>query len=403
MGKINLKAGFGYAFIHFSMEVLCFFFLYRVFNGGSYWWSIALVYDTIAFAGQVPAGAFCEKFPRFRPGICGALMLTLGAAIGLIAAGGSKIGAIAAGASNIGDVAAAGRIADIATGAAGTDGIGTTATVAAVIGFVILTVGNALLHISGALITLRASEGRLSEPGIFVGGGAFGVITGRLLGSSDGPVWIPFVLMAAAFILIIAIDRVMLDPGTDTEGFASFGEIPCEHDVASSRPLEIIIIVLACVVAVRSYISNGIPMGWKKTVFETVMLYVAMGAGKMAGGVLADLFGTRKVGVISCILAVPFLLLGNDLMWVSLIGIALFSMTMAIALGGIVSVLRNNPGTAFGITTLALFLGSLPVFFFPMPKGTVMNVILAALSLLSAAGIFMTTNDRTHNKKADIR
>ena len=395
MGKINLKVSFGYAFIHFSMEVLCFFFLYRVFSAGSYWWSIALVYDTIAFAGQVPVGAFCEKFPRFRPGICGALMLAAGAAVGLIAAGGSKIGAIAADGSKIGAVTEAelGQITDIVSGASGTAGVGTIATVIAIIGFVILTLGNALLHISGALITLRASEGRLSEPGIFVGGGAFGVITGRLLGSGDGPVWIPFILMAVAFILIIAIDRRMSGFGSDAGNSGSFSDFPCKHDVASSRPMEIIIIVLAGVVAVRSYISNGIPMQWKKTVFETVMLYVAMGTGKMAGGVLADIFGTRRVGVISCILAVPFLLLGNDLMWVSLIGIALFSMTMAIALGGIVSVLKSNPGTAFGITTLALFLGSLPVFFLPMPKGITMNVILALMSLLSAGGIYYTVKE----------
>ncbi|MBR4725428.1 MAG: hypothetical protein IK071_06565, partial [Lachnospiraceae bacterium] len=57
--RIDLKTGFGYAFIHFSMEVLCFFFLYRVFGGSDKWWYIAIVYDAIAFAGQVPVGAFC--------------------------------------------------------------------------------------------------------------------------------------------------------------------------------------------------------------------------------------------------------------------------------------------------------------------------------------------------------
>ena len=265
----------------------------------------------------------------------------------------------------------------------GPDAAGSFAAVAAIAGFVILSIGNAFLHISGALATLRASCGRLSETGIFVGGGAFGVITGRLLGSGNGPVWIPFVLMAVAFVLIIIIDRYPL----------SFRDFPCDHDVAADRPIEVIIIVLAAVVAIRSYIGNGIPMQWKQTVFETIMLYVAMGAGKMAGGVLADLFGTRRVGVISCIAAVPFLLLGNSIMWVSLIGIFLFSMTMSIALGGIVSVLKTNPGVAFGITTFALFLGSLPIFFVPMPKGIIMNILLALLSLLSAGGIYITTKN----------
>ncbi len=341
---IDIKTGFGYAFIHFSMEVLCFFFLYRIFDGGEWWWSIALVYDTVAFAGQVPVGAFCEKHPRFRPGVCGALMLMIGAAAGFAA----------------------------------------PRTFIAIIGFIVLCVGNALLHISGALVTLHASEGRLSESGIFVGGGAFGVITGRLLGSGTAPVWIPFVLMAAALAAVICIDMT---------GSTGSRKEPCMHDIAADRPAQIIILILAGVIAVRSYIGNGIPMQWKKTTFESIMLFVVMGTGKMAGGVLADLFGARLIGVSSCVLAIPFLLLGNNLMWVSLVGILLFSMTMAIALGGIVSVLRYNPGIAFGITTLALFLGTLPVFFIPMPKGIIMNVILALLSLLSAFGIFYTVTE----------
>ena len=383
MGKINYKISLGYAFIHFSMEVLCFFFLYRVFSRSGIWWSIALIYDTVAFAGQVPAGAFCEKHPRFRPGIWGVAFLTLGAAVGFAAVslgpGGAASGGAAAAGNSIGGFAA-------------DNGIGIMAAAAAIAGFVILSIGNALLHISGALITLRVSEGRLSEPGIFVGGGAFGVITGRLLGSGDAPVWIPFVLMAAALVLVVLTDR---SAGRD------WGKICCKipdqgmvTDVAADRPVEVVIVILAGVIMVRSYISNGIPLQWKKTVFESIMLFVAMGIGKMAGGVLADLFGARRVGVLSCILAVPLLLLGNNLMWVSLAGVLLFSMTMAIALGGIVSVIRYNPGIAFGITTLALFLGSLPIFFFPMPKGTLMNVLLALLSLLSAGGIYYTVRNK---------
>ncbi|MCR5322546.1 MAG: hypothetical protein K6E85_04685 [Lachnospiraceae bacterium] len=403
MTKINFKISFGYAFIHFAMEVLCFFFLYRVFSGTGNWWTIALVYDAVAFAGQVPVGAFCEKHPRFKPGVWGVLMLTLGAAIGLVAA----------------ESGAGTETVLSASGATTGTNLTGLAAVIAVVGFVILTVGNALLHISGALVTLRVSEGRLSEPGIFVGGGAFGVITGRLLGSGIGPVWIPFVLMAAAFILVVIIDRAvrMVFTGSDNVGAVPFGPVAdgtydagpdiseadisehekgffCLHDIAADRPAEVVILILAGVIMVRSYIGNGIPMQWKKTAFAGVILFVVMGVGKMAGGVLADLFGPRRIGVVSCILAVPFLLLGNNLMWVSLIGILLFSMTMAIALGGIVSVIRNNPGIAFGITTLALFLGSLPIFFFPMPKGSIMNILLALLSVLSAAGIYFTVKDR---------
>ncbi|MBO4415884.1 MAG: hypothetical protein J5824_07890 [Lachnospiraceae bacterium] len=391
MTRINYRISFGYAFIHFSMEVLCFFFLYRVFSGSSIWWSIAFVYDAVAFAGQVPVGAFCDKHPRFKPGIWGVALLTAGAAIGSMAVSIGSTGAAAAGSGS--DMASGMGVA----GFAADHGIGSIAAIAAIAGFVILSIGNALLHISGALITLRVSEGRLSEPGIFVGGGAFGVITGRLLGSGSAPVWIPFALMAAALIMVVLIDR-SVDKAASIRAVMDADEISlpgfmCQHNIAADRPAEVVIVVLAGVIMVRSYISNGIPLQWKKTAFESVMLFVAMGAGKMAGGVLADIFGARRVGVLSCIIAVPLLLLGNNLMWISLAGVLLFSMTMAIALGGIVSVIRNDPGIAFGITTLALFLGSVPIFFFPMPKGIIMNVLLALMSLLSAGGIYYTVKD----------
>lgn len=41
----------------------------------------------------------------------------------------------------------------------------------------------------------------------------------------------------------------------------------------------------------------------------------------------------------------------------------MFSMTMSITLAILVSVLKNKPGLAFGLTTIGLFLGTVPIFF----------------------------------------
>ena len=45
----------------------------------------------------------------------------------------------------------------------------------------IICFGNCFLHVGGAENTLRNSKGKLSHSAIFVAGGSFGVITGRLL------------------------------------------------------------------------------------------------------------------------------------------------------------------------------------------------------------------------------
>ena len=55
-------------------------------------------------------------------------------------------------------------------------------------------------------------------------------------------------------------------------------------------------------------------------------------------------------------------------MIISLLGVMMFSMTMPITLAILVSVLKNRPGLAFGLTTIGLFLGTAPIFFIKIKK-----------------------------------
>ena len=109
-----------------------------------------------------------------------------------------------------------------------------------------------------------------------------------------------------------------------------------------------------------------------------------MGAGKALGGWLSDRFGARRVGVLSTLLCIPFLLFGRDLMLVSILGVFCFSLTMSITYGMLLSVMGDRPGVAFGITTLGLFVGLLPVFAFGSFGYAVNSGLIVALSLGSA-------------------
>lgn len=346
--RIDWKRGMAYWFIHFAVEALCFYTVFHVFKDGSFWWMIAVLYDSLAFAPQALIGALCERCPKFRPGLIGAILLFVGAGVAVLCS---------------------------------------TNVVMAIIGIIILAIGNAFVHISGALVTLRVSEGRLSESALFVGGGSFGLITGKMLSKVAGVAFIPFALMAIASVLICIVDRNMRKADPDCFDFDSN---PCKHNLSADRADGVIILILGTVVMVRAYIGYGLPTAWNQTAVQTLFLYIFMGLGKMSGGILADRFGARRVGIISCIAAVPMLLVSNNIMWLSLIGVALFSMTMAITLGGLVSVLKHNPGVAFGVTTIGLLLGTLPIFFVQMPSRTVCNILIAVLSLLAALGIWYT-------------
>lgn len=346
MKKGDKLTGFAYLFVHFTVEVLCFYTVYHIFSGTELWWLVGILFDTLAFAPQAAIGRFCEKHPHFLPGPAGGAMLMAGAAMILL---------------------------------------GPSVTAVWVTGFILLTIGNCCVHISGAMATLRVSEGNLSESALFVGGGSFGVITGRLLSRSAGIFWLPFVLMAAGIAVMFFIDRRVKNK-YGSEAY-DFDAAPCLHDFAAEKTDYVIILILTLVVCVRAYIGYGLPTAWNQTTVQTIFLFCFMGTGKILGGVFSDLFGARRVGVFSCLAAIPVLLVSNNIMWLSLIGVALFSMTMAITLGGLVSVLRQDPGVAFGITTIGLLLGTVPTFFFPMPERLKCNILIAVMSVLAAAGL----------------
>lgn len=69
-------------------------------------------------------------------------------------------------------------------------------------------------------------------------------------------------------------------------------------------------------------------------------------------------------------------------MIISLIGVMFFSMTMAVTLGILVSVLQKTPGLAFGFTTIGLFLGTAPIFFFKILDSRINIIMIVGLSLI---------------------
>lgn len=238
------------------------------------------------------------------------------------------------------------------------------------------------MHIAGAENTLRVSEGKLSHSAIFVAGGSFGVITGKLLANSIIPFW-GIILMILTMIPFILLARTYYNQD-------SFLETACQKfKYASLKLSPLLIIFLATfVVIVRGYMGYGIPTAWNKTTLQTVLLFVIMGIGKALGGILSDSFGIRKIAVLSTILAIPFLCFGNDYMIISLIGVMFFSMTMAITLGILVSVLPRTPGLAFGFTTLGLFLGTAPVFFVKVVDDRI-NIAMIIIMSIVCVGILL--------------
>lgn len=328
----SLKLGLVYSYIHFSVEVACFYFLFSRLSSSPIWWVVALAFDALAFVPQGFIGIIADKFSKFNYGLLGCGMVLISLVIPF-------------------DVVA----------------------------LIILCLGNALAHIGGAQNTLRTSGGKITPASLFVGGGSFGVITGQLLGvvGNGKLIAIPLVLMALCVVLLIFVAKAY-----------SIEEKEWKLDITTKYSVLAITLIAFVVVAIRAYIGYAIPTEWKKSDFQAVLLFVIMGIGKMAGGIFADLIGYYKTALISGILALPFLLFGNSYMILSLIGVGLFSMTMPITIAILVSKFPDRPCFSFGITTVALFVGTLPAFFirpttlFQHQLTVLILIIIATISLL---------------------
>jgi hypothetical protein len=314
--------GYLYFYIHFIVEVVCFFYLTRVNSESLIVWLIPFIYDGVAFVPQSIIGYISDKYPKINMGIIGTILLL--------------ITYLLYGLTNV----------------------------SVFITLILLCLGNAFLHVAGAETTLKTSGGRLAPSAIFVAGGSFGVITGRVLATTSIS---PLIFLLP---LLTLIPMVLLADSykTSKDNCKNF------NYVNKKRNPYIVVLIAFIVVIVRGYLGYGIPTSWNKTVVENIIFFCTMGLGKALGGILSDKIGIRKVAILSTLLAIPFLCAGDNIMIVSIIGVMFFSMTMSITLGIVVSSLKQTPGLAFGITTIGLFLGTVPIFFIKLSQD--INIIL---------------------------
>jgi len=338
----NIKTGYLYFYVHFIVEVVCFFYLSRVTNNSYFVWLIPFIYDGVAFVPQSLIGYISDKYPKINMGFIGVFLLVISYLI-----------------------------------------YGLT-NMSIYISLIILAIGNALLHVAGAETTLKTSNGKLSPAAIFVSGGSFGVVTGKLLArTSINPLLL--IIPILTIIPFILLSDTYIDKDSNTNKF---------DFVKNNLNKELVVIIAVLVVIIRGYMGYGIPTSWNKTTVQLVIFFSIMGLGKALGGILSDLIGIRKTAIMSTLLAIPLLSFGDNIMIISLIGVMFFSMTMAITLGILVSVLKKNPGLAFGLTTIGLFLGTAPIFFINLSYTGNIIVIIVMSILCTLALSYVLKEDK---------
>ena len=326
----NIATGYLYFYIHLITEIACFYYLSVNTNGWKFIWLIPFIYDGLAFVPQAIIGYISDKFSKIKFCILGIILMFVAYLLRFC-----------------------------------TD-------INVYISLILLCFGNAFVHVNAAEVTLKTSNGKLSHSAIFVAGGSFGVILGKVLADTIIPFWGIMILLLTSIPFYLLAETYQ----KDSDNCDKFNYIN-----KNVNPL-IIILLAVFVVTIRGYIGYGLPTSWNKTILQTVILYFTMGIGKALGGILSDAFGIRKIAVLSTLAAIPFLYFGENLMIISLIGVMFFSMTMSITLAILVSTLKKTPGLAFGLTTIGLFLGTVPIFFIKITNQAFNFGLISVMSLV---------------------
>ena len=332
-----------FSLTHLLVDFACFFVLFGAFfNGIDEPHLISagfLIYNAVAFALQVPIGYLADKV-RFSHGIfavIGCVMVLLG--VILPAWPWIKLSLCA--------------------------------------------LGNAGFHIGGGIDSLVFARGRYARSGIFISFGALGVALGTLVGKGDllAP-WTIAVMLAVCTVLLLRFCLLSKRPYETTFSFTP----------ATIKTGELVIYLCMIAIIMRAMVGAYNPVPWKSTVFLSLLPAFMVFAGKFCGGLLADRLGARRVASVSLLIAAPLLAFANEQIILCSIGLFLFNVTTAVTLCVLVSHLPKLPGLGFGLTTLALFVGTAFSFFIVMPE-IVRPLLICAMIIVATGCIMLTTSN----------
>lgn len=236
----------------------------------------------------------------------------------------------------------------------------------------LLGIGNALFHIGAGLDVLNISGKKATPLGLFVSPGALGVYAGTALGKAafaSLPVMLLLLLSCIAIVCLCTKDQLI-----DNQ--------PIKLPAGNQLPA----ILLFAVVLLRSYggLSVQLPKGGT---FLALGFVFAVAAGKAAGGILSDLYGSRKTSLFS-LSAAALLFLFSHHPAAAALALLAFNMSMPITLHALALRMPGAKGFSFGLLTFGLFLGFLPAYFGANSiHGTVMSLVCIGSCALLLPGL----------------
>ena len=310
---MNKRIVFIYSLIHFIVDLACAilvtnFISQKMGNSINYFVGI-LIYNFFAFVMQLPIGIIADKVNK------NALCSSIGCLIVAIAYAFSDVGIVAC---------------------------------------LIAGIGNAMFHVGGGIDVLNISDKKATLSGIFVSTGAMGIFLG---GKSAA---VNFDQYYAIVIALVLSAILLLWLYKQIKGKVSNIEVIIPK---INKTEMIAIICLMITVVVRGYVGLILAFEWKSNFLLALISIFAVVFGKMLGGIIGDKIGFMKISLISLIVSAIMYIFAFNNSVLGILAILFFNMTMPITLTALSNILFNNKGMAFGLLTVALFIGAIPVLF----------------------------------------
>lgn len=333
-----------YSALHFCVDWACILLVTGVVRQGiqthSQWLWVVLLYNAAAFALQLPLGALLDALGGERRAVLVGCLLV---ATGWLCRGLGLFPCAVAG------------------------------------------VGNALFHLGGGGEILSRSAGRAAPSGVFVSTGALGV-------------WLASRCAQRGLIFPwLAIGILLLGAGLT---FLTGPQGPVKSAPAAPVPAGGVLLGAACLfltVCLRSWGGSLMAFPWK-TGWLSLAAVACVALGKAAGGLLGDTLGWRPCAVTTLTASALLFPFAFSSPAAGLPALFLFNTSMPLTLAGLTRIVGlEHRGLAFGLTTFAIFLGTLPSLL-PLtvpPAGPTLfaGALLSALLLL--AGLGQITEERS--------
>jgi FSR family fosmidomycin resistance protein-like MFS transporter len=216
--------------------------------------------------------------------------------------------------------------------------------------------GNAAFHIGSGSVCLGIQPRQAAAVGIYVAPGALGLFLGAYY-SRFFPL-LPLLAIISLIIIFVGLSYRLTPPSGLTSLFA-----PRKNFRALPGMVFAVVVLTAVTVAIRSFVGFALVLPWKTTLNFSLLAVLAAVCGKAFGGIFADRFGWRRVGVGGLLIALPLLTFAYTSLPLSLIGLLCFNFTMPLTMVHLSNLLPGCPGFAYGLSCLALILGALPTFY----------------------------------------